>query len=89
MVTTIIRADGTTDSVRPQDGKFTPEELQLIVQGEVEYIRLNATQTMVVNHKGKLLFLPENYYASLLIRMAGIKDNVVGDVLVCSPDEIN
>lgn len=87
---TIIKADGTTVHVVPQnDTEFSLEELNNIVNGSIEIIRLTHVHYMVVNETGKLLALPHNRLASIFFSICTDgEDSIVGDVLICRTNEI-
>ena len=84
MLSTIIKTDGTRLNVEPKNKTdFQLEELQKIVEGYIEILPLSSTQIMVVNEEGKLNGMPYNHLATLTAYMAGIKDVIMGNVLVC------
>lgn len=89
---TIIRSSGIKEEVQPKNPKkgWTLEEMQKIVGGYVELLRLDDGREMYLNEDGKRLNLPRNEVADLLARKAGIAvdDFVVGDVLVCNRGEV-
>lgn len=43
---------------------------------------------MVVNEEGKIYNLPQNEKATMLVNIAGVRDVVVGNVLVCDINKI-
>ena len=89
MLSTIIRTDGTRQNIEPRNKKdFQLDELQAIVEGYIEIVRLSKTQIMVVNEEGHLQQKPYNHLATLTAYMAGIKDIIVGNVLVCDIDKV-
>lgn len=84
MKATVLKIDGTSVDVVPRNKKdFQLDELQGIVGGFIEILYLSKTQIMVVNEEGKLDDLPYNHLATLACHMAGIRDVIVGNVLVC------
>lgn len=87
---TIIKADGTTVHTCPQNGTdFSLEELNHIVNGCIEIVRLTHVHYMVVNESGKLLSLPLNQLASTIFSICTDgEDSIVGDVLICRTDEV-
>ena len=88
MTSTIIKTNGEVVNVEPKNGTdFKLAELQKIVGGYIEVVYLSDTQIMIVNEEGKLNDLDFNSSATLAVRMAGIDDVIVGDVLVC-PSEM-
>lgn len=81
---TIYGTDGSIKEVQPKNGTdFSLEELQGVVDGYVELIGLSDDRLMVVNEEGKLIGLPINGNATVLARLEGYDDIIVGDVLVC------
>jgi len=73
----LIRVDGSTCEITPKRKKFKLEELQALVHGYIERVRLADGSDMVVNEEGLLLDLPLNCYASSLARTV-----ICGDVVV-------
>lgn len=89
MLSTVIKADGTRHNITPRNGSdFQLDELQEIVGGFIEIVRLSKSQCMVVNEEGKIIGKPYNHLATLAAYMSGIRDVIVGDVLVCDNDKI-
>lgn len=81
----IITTKGKVIEVTPKNGTdFSLEELQYIVGGIIEIVSTGAG-LMVLNEYGKLLGLDINQRAT---EIYGRRDIIVGDVLVCSSDEI-
>ncbi len=79
----IIKADGTVEIVTPKNGSiFSLEELQAVVEGYIEIIRVDATTLMILNEEGKLHGLPFNVKATDLVRNILVGDFIVGNVLV-------
>jgi uncharacterized protein DUF3846 len=73
-----IKVDGTIVPVVPGKGaKFRLEELQEMVGGYVERLRLPDGFVMIVNEDGIPMGLPPNEVASQMART-----NIVGDVVV-------
>lgn len=80
----IIRADGSSEIVSPANGEnFTLEECQKIVGGYVERLYITGDRFMLVNEEGKIHSLPLNDKATALYP----NDSIVGDVLICKPDQ--
>ncbi|ROT06845.1 DUF3846 domain-containing protein [Muribaculaceae bacterium Isolate-037 (Harlan)] len=83
---TLITPDGTLKVVHPKAGigkKFTLKEMQSIVEGYVEYVRLQNGGIAVVNEDGKLIGLQCNPRASLTTGY-----QLVGNVLLCDVSEL-
>ena len=80
----VITTDGRRYSVSPQNGTdFSLKELQFIVGGYIEIVRFAGGQIMVCNEEGKLIGLPPNPCASILVQIEGINDVIHGNVLIC------
>lgn len=89
MLSTVINTDGLHKNVEPSNGEdFSLEELRGFVGGNIEMVRLSKSQVMVVNEEGKVNDLPENQYATMLVNIAGVRDVIVGNVLVCDINKI-
>ena len=89
MLSTVIFSDGATKNVEPSNGTdFSLEELRGFVGGYIEIVRLSKSQVMVVNEEGKIYNLPQNEKATMLVNIAGIRDVIVGNVLVCDTNKI-
>lgn len=89
MLSTVINTDGLHKNVEPSNGEdFSLDELRGFVEGHIEIVRLSKSQVMVVNEEGKVNDLPENQYATMLVNIAGIRDVIVGNVLVCDINKI-
>lgn len=86
----LINHDGETLEVEPINGEdFKLAELQGMVNGNIEIVYLNDNIIMVINEEGKLLNLPINHTATCLYQMCrGIKDVIVGDVLLCRNNQV-
>lgn len=80
----IIRANGRVELVEPKDGKkFSLDELQAVVGGYIELVRLSRGRDMWINEEGKLNELPINLAATKLWHeVYGPNDIIVGDVMV-------
>lgn len=59
-------------------------QLQNIVGGFIEIIKLKSNKYMIINEEGKLLNLPVNRLASSIYK----QDIIVGNALICDKDEI-
>ena len=89
MLSTIIKTDGTRFNIEPKNKTdFQLSELQEIVGGYIDILPLSKSQCMVVNEEGKVHGLPYNPLATTCAYIAGIKDIIVGDVLVCDIKKI-
>lgn len=78
----IIKTTGAIVEVGPANGKhFQLEELQAIVGGYIEVVRLPDGQLMFANEDGLSQGLPFNSLASSYYRA-----KIVGDVLITSDD---
>lgn len=84
----LIKADGTTVEVRPNNGTdYTLEELQGFVGGYIEIVpTYKDDEILVVNEEGKLEGLPFNKEATLLARISW--DYIAGDALLCKSREV-
>jgi hypothetical protein len=85
---TLIPATGPTQEVQPRErGTFTLVELQTVVGGYIEALRLG-TDWMFLNEDGKRLALPFNPRATAMMRgRIAADDFIVGTVIICSPTE--
>ena len=88
----IIKTDGTIiDEVQPKNGTdFQLEEMQAVVEGYIQIVRLDDDEVMVVNEDGK--FQCEwNGAATTLAKMRRAirpNDYISGNVLVCNVKQI-
>jgi hypothetical protein len=81
----IIKAHGSITEYRPKNGDtFALEELQTIVGGYIEVVRTRTGELLIVNEDGLSLQLPFNSLAS-----SYYGGSIVGDVVICTPDEID
>lgn len=80
-----------TSEVKPQSGKtFSLSELQGFVDGYIEIVKLNDGKIMVVNEEGKLKDLPFNHAATkIYAETYSNRDVIVGNALVCEPNELD
>lgn len=82
-----IEPDGTMTAVSPKNGTdFSLEELNEFVGGYIEIVSTTDGRIMVLNEEGKLNGLPVNLAATILY--GNPNDVIVGDVLVCPPEQI-
>lgn len=84
----LIPTSGPVREVAPAEGPtFTLQELQAIVGGYIEALRLGALW-LFLNEEGKLHSLPLNERATALMRGRIADDDwIVGDVILCTPQE--
>ena len=83
----IIKTTGERLESHPRDGKhYQLDELQAIVGGYIEMVRLESGQLMFLNEEGKLKGLPINPLATTLYNNPN--DVIVGDVLVCNSGQV-
>jgi len=87
----IIFANGKTKKIKPKNNTdFTLEELQKIVKGSMQIVQISHNKIMVMNEEGKILDppLPFNHKATAIYRFAfkGIKDIILGDILICNKE---
>lgn len=87
---TILYTTGEIKEVHPSNGQyFSCEELQTIVGGYIENVRIDDDRIMVLNEDGKHLSLSYNLQATLLVTPLLLRwDYIVGDVIVCSDNEL-
>lgn len=79
----ILKANGEQSTVDLVRGKKQLKQLQDIVGGYIELVRLPGSDEMYVNEDGLSMCLPENVAASLLAGRL-----IVGDVAVCKRGEV-
>lgn len=86
----LFRTDGTKEIVYPKKGKiFSLEELQDYVDGDIECVTTRSGRIFVMNEEGKLRGLLVNMKATTRYHLlSDTFDVLVGDVLLCSPNEI-
>ena len=89
---TILYPDGRHEEVKPDNGTdFKLDELRRIVGGNIEIIPTKDRRIMVLNEEGKLLELPRNEQAGLLVdlmtpeKIAEMKQ-LYGDSLIIAGD---
>lgn len=84
---TLLKTNGEVHEVTPANGKeFTLTELQTFVGGYIEMVPTISGRPMFVNSDGKRLALPANQQATTL---AKVYDIILGDVIICDPDEVS
>jgi hypothetical protein len=83
----LIKADGTTTTIAPRDGKrFTIEEMQKLVDGYVQVVKTKAGELLICDEDGKPRGKPLNAEATKLYEY-GNHSPIVGDVIVCARKE--
>lgn len=66
-----------------EDKQLHLEQMQKVVGGYIEIVRLKNGWLVVCNEEGKLLGLEENPIATLVCNVNGFNDFIVGDVIIC------
>jgi hypothetical protein len=88
---TLLTATGERREILPAAGEgcsFTLAELQALVGGYIEALRAPGGHWLFINEDGKRLDLPVNRLASILLRHRLRPDDyIVGDAVLCSPEE--
>jgi hypothetical protein len=88
---TLIPAQGDPRQIAPASGRaFTLIELQTLVGGYIEGLRVDAQRWMFINEDGKRERLPINELATLFLYGLGRlprDDYIVGDAVLCSLEE--
>lgn len=80
---------GETRGVEPANGKtFELHELQKLVGGYIEIVKLSADTIMVVNEEGLLHNLQPNDNAIWVCAEFGQPRYIVGDVVVCDSNMV-
>ena len=89
---TILKTNGTQQKVQPKNGTdFQLDELQEIVGGYIEIVRVNTGEIIICNDNGKLYGLPVNDNATMLAHYFNAianDDFIVGDVLICNKNQV-
>lgn len=79
----LMKANGTEETIRPQDGsEFSLEELQRLVGGYIEVVPTPQSKDLIVNEEGVLKALPVNKKATMI---AG--QPIVGDMVILTGKE--
>ena len=86
----IVYPDKGTEDYTPKNGRtFILEEMQKIVGGYIEVIRLKDGRLMIVNEEGLLQGLPVNIEATNILRRDhSTTQYIVGNAIVCDADMI-
>jgi hypothetical protein len=86
----LYRSNGTLERVAPAAERFTLAELQALVSGYIEVLRVTPIHVLVFNEEGKLHKLPPNLRATLIAdHVLQENDFLVGDVLCCRAEELS
>lgn len=87
---TIFYTTGEKKEVHPVNGRyFSLKELQDVVGGYIENLRIDDNRIMVLNEEGKYMHLPHNAQATSLVASLLLEwDYIVGDVIVCEDKEL-
>lgn len=86
---TLIRTNGPVEEFKIPKDDSSLEVMQKAVGGFIEMVDLWNGQWFIVNEEGNLLNLPVNTVATQIARDAGRTETLVGDVLLCSENEVN
>lgn len=86
----IIYPDKESEDCPPKNGStFELEELQEVVGGYIEIIRLNDGRLIIVNEEGLLHGLPVNIEATNILRRDhSTAQYIVGNAIVCDADMV-
>lgn len=77
----IIKANG--EIIDLEDKELQLEQMQKVVGGYIEIVRLKNGWSVVCNEEGKLIGLEENPVATLVCNVNGFNDLIFGDVIIC------
>ena len=90
-VATIIYEDGTLKEVSPKNGTdFKFDEMQKIVKGYIDIIRMDSSKIMVINDEGKFE-CEYNQRATEIAHSYGALfpgDYISGNVILCDNDMV-
>lgn len=82
--------------IEPENGKFTLEQLQSIVEGYIEVVHIGKEELMIVNEEGLLRNMEVNDVASTYLNMRKfylgenpVTTPIVGVALFCESSEID
>ena len=86
----IVYPDKDSEDYTPKNGRtFELEEMQEIVGGYIEIIRLNDGRIIIVNEEGLLQGLPVNIEATNILRRDhSTAQYIVGNAIVCDADMV-
>jgi hypothetical protein len=79
---TVYKSNGKIEDKSFSKKNVTLKEMQEVVGGYIEFLYLKNNLVMIVNEEGKMIGLPYNPKATLLVQENNINDIIVGDVLV-------
>jgi hypothetical protein len=79
---TVYKSNGKIEDKSFSKKNITLKEMQEVVGGYIEFLYLKNNLVMIVNEEGKMIGLPYNPKATLLVQENNINDIIVGDVLV-------
>ncbi|GFI58404.1 DUF3846 domain-containing protein [Duncaniella muris] len=90
---TLIKADGTKETIQPQNGTdFSLEELQKYVDGYIQEVCLNnqEDEILVLNEDGKDRYTTNKTATELALKHRAIFpwDWIDGDVVLCKNSEV-
>ena len=89
---TILKTNGTQQKVTPKNGTdFQLDEMQEIVGGYIEIVRVCTGELIICNDNGKLYGLTINDNATLIAhayKAIATDDFIVGDVLICNKNQV-
>ena len=92
----IITPNYEVSPIEPENGKFTLEQLQSIVEGLIEVVHIGEKELMVVNEEGLLRNMEVNDVATtylnvrkLLVGENPVTTPIVGVALFCKSSEID
>ena len=92
----IITPNYEVTPIEPENGKFTLEQLQSIVEGYIEVVHIGEKELMVVNEEGLLRNMEVNDVATtyfnvrkLLVGENPVTTPIVGVALFCKSSEID
>ena len=77
----IVKTNG--EIIDLEDKQLQLEQMQKVVGGYIEIVRLKNGWLVVCNEEGKLIGLEENPVATLVCNVNGFNNFIVGDVIIC------
>lgn len=92
----IITPNYEVTPIEPENGKFTLEQLQSIVEGYIEVVHIGEDELMVVNEEGLLHGMEVNDVATTYLNIrklyvceTPVTTPIVGVALFCKSSEID